>query len=125
MTTTTPVETHTTSTSTVTILSIGTTVLESMSDGVGTGVIIPIGDTDGVGIRTGVIPIGAILTTLPIGDGIPTGPTVGVMATTTIGITIITTTIMMVGTTTEDMVAAAWPAMQPASDAKTTTPMVP
>ena len=123
MTTTTPVATHTTSTSTVTILSIGTTVLESMSDGVGTGVIIPIGDTDGVGIRTGVIPIGAILTTPPIGDGIPTGPTVGVMATTTIGITIII--IMMVGTTTEDMVAAAWPAMQPASDAKTTTPMVP
>ena len=109
--------------STVTILSIGTTVLESMSDGVGTGVIIPIGDTDGVGIRTGVIPIGAILTTPPIGDGIPTGPTVGVMATTTIGITIII--IMMVGTTTEDMVAAALPAMQPASDAKTTTPMVP
>ena len=123
MTTTTPVATHTTSMSTVTILSIGTTVLESMSDGVGTGVIIPIGDTDGVGIRTGVIPIGAILTTPPIGDGIPTGPTVGVMATTTIGITIII--IMMVGTTTEDMVAAALPAMQPASDAKTTTPMVP
>lgn len=108
--------------STVTILSIGTTVLESMSDGVGTGVIIPIGDTDGVGIRTGVIPIGAILTTPPIGDGIPTGPMVGGMDTTTIGITII---IMMVGTTTEDMVAAALPAMQPASDAKTTTPMVP
>lgn len=92
--------------STVTILSIGTTVLESMSDGVGTGVIIPIGDTDGVGIHTGVIPIGAIPTTTPIGDGIPTGPTVGAMATTTIGITIITTTIM-IGTTTEDMVAVA------------------
>jgi hypothetical protein len=48
---------------------------------------------------------------------------VGGMDTTTIGITIII--IMMVGTTTEDMVAAALPAMQPASDAKTTTPMVP
>ena len=73
------------------------------------GATVLIGAPIGAGITIGIpgilTPIGAIPTTIPTGDGILIGPTVGAITITT-GITRITIGMATVGIIMVDMVAA-------------------